>query len=124
MSTGTSSTLGSWRCRCENVYRMRNRFLAVVSVAANLCVLPFASYLAVVTGAAWWSTKRRVPPERRAPSSRVLVIVPAHDEERLIGDTVRSLLGTDYPAHLRRVVVVADHCGDSTAESPNAPAPR
>lgn len=43
------------------------------------------------------------------------VIVPAHDEETGIARTVRSLLETDYPADLRRVIVVADNCTDQTA---------
>jgi cellulose synthase/poly-beta-1,6-N-acetylglucosamine synthase-like glycosyltransferase len=43
------------------------------------------------------------------------VIVPAHDEEHGITDTVRSLLAVDYPADLRRVFVVADNCTDGTA---------
>lgn len=47
---------------------------------------------------------------------RFLVVVPAHNEELLIESCVRSLLGMDYPADRRRVVVVADNCTDRTAE--------
>lgn len=47
---------------------------------------------------------------------RLLVLVPAHDEEDMIADCVRSLLDADYPADLRRVVVVADNCSDATAQ--------
>lgn len=53
---------------------------------------------------------------RIGPSSkRLTVVVPAHDEEALIGRCVRSLLAQSYPAGLFRVVVVADNCEDSTA---------
>lgn len=48
-------------------------------------------------------------------SKRLVVIVPAHDEESLIGRCVGSLLGQDYPAALFRVVVIADNCSDETA---------
>jgi glycosyltransferase involved in cell wall biosynthesis len=43
----------------------------------------------------------------------VLAIVPAHDEEAAVGRTVRGL--RDVPM-VSRVVVVADGCGDRTAD--------
>ncbi|HJQ53083.1 MAG TPA: glycosyltransferase family 2 protein [Gemmatimonadaceae bacterium] len=46
---------------------------------------------------------------------RILFVVPAHDEELMIQDCVRSLLAMDYPADARRLVVVADNCSDATA---------
>jgi cellulose synthase/poly-beta-1,6-N-acetylglucosamine synthase-like glycosyltransferase len=45
----------------------------------------------------------------------LLVLVPAHDEEPVIGATVRALLDADYALGRRRVVVVADNCRDATA---------
>jgi GT2 family glycosyltransferase len=44
----------------------------------------------------------------------VSVIVPAHDEERVIADCVTSLLASDYPA--LEVVVVLDRCSDRSRE--------
>jgi len=58
----------------------------------------------------------RPAPPSGPPLHRLLVLVPAHDEEELIGPCVASLLAQDYPPQLRRVVVVADNCGDATAE--------
>src|SRR5258706_5027996 len=55
--------------------------------------------------------RRRVRPPSR---TRFLVVIPAHDESALIGDTVRSVLASDYPASLREVVVIADNCTDDT----------
>ncbi len=49
------------------------------------------------------------------PTSRLVILVPAHDEEELVGRTVTSLLSQDYPEDLRRVVVIADNCSDGTA---------
>jgi hypothetical protein len=57
-------------------------------------------------------TERRRTNPRRA---RLLFLVPAHDEEDLIGDCVRAILSMDYPAACRTVVVVADNCSDATA---------
>jgi cellulose synthase/poly-beta-1,6-N-acetylglucosamine synthase-like glycosyltransferase len=45
---------------------------------------------------------------------RLVVLVPAHDEEELIGECVGSLLNQDYPEERRRVVVIADNCTDAT----------
>lgn len=50
------------------------------------------------------------------PSTRLAVIVPAHNEAALIGSCVRSLVQQEYPPELRRVVVVADNCSDATAD--------
>lgn len=56
----------------------------------------------------------------RAPAAgarrlRFDVIVPAHDEEALIGRVVRSLHRSDWPRDTFRIVVVADNCTDGTA---------
>src|SRR5947208_3488359 len=43
---------------------------------------------------------------------RLAVLVPAHDEASGIGATLASLAGCDYPADARRIIVIADNCGD------------
>ena len=47
----------------------------------------------------------------------ISLLVPAHNEERGIAETVQNLLLVDYPDSLRKVVVVADNCTDNTARS-------
>jgi cellulose synthase/poly-beta-1,6-N-acetylglucosamine synthase-like glycosyltransferase len=57
-----------------------------------------------------------LPPQ--APSSRKLrfdIIVPAHNEEPVLANVIRSLQALDWPADQFRVVVVADNCTDATA---------
>ncbi|MFM2153210.1 MAG: hypothetical protein RL199_1645 [Pseudomonadota bacterium] len=56
------------------------------------------------------------PPARRSPRHSFGIIVPAHNEGRVIAQTVHALLGLDYPRSLFRVYVVADNCTDDTAE--------
>jgi 1,2-diacylglycerol 3-beta-glucosyltransferase len=80
-------------------------------VALSLPVLAWAAYLA---GLALLSGRNPVPVPVEPPQTRFDVIVPAHDEELGIAATVESLLAVDYPAHLRRVIVVADNCHDAT----------
>lgn len=64
---------------------------------------------------------RRPPAGEPAPppgdlALRLVVVIPAHDEQSGIGDTLASLELVDYPPHRRRTLVVADNCSDLTAE--------
>ena len=70
-------------------------------------------YLAALSVAALTPTP---PVSGPAPRARLVVLVPAHDEEVLIGRCLQHLLAQDHPAELRRIVVVADNCTDRTAE--------
>ena len=76
-----------------------------------LPVLAGSAYLLVLTAL---SRRSRPPPLSKA-GVKVDIVVPAHDEEVGIGATVASLLAAEYPAALRRVIVVADNCSDDTA---------
>jgi hypothetical protein len=46
----------------------------------------------------------------------LVVLVPAHDEQGGIGATLESRAACDYPQDRVRVVVIADNCGDRTAD--------
>jgi 1,2-diacylglycerol 3-beta-glucosyltransferase len=54
--------------------------------------------------------------EGLSPHSRLAVLIPAHDEELLVGRTIRSLRAQSYPRELFRIAVIADNCTDRTAE--------
>jgi 1,2-diacylglycerol 3-beta-glucosyltransferase len=51
-----------------------------------------------------------------SPSTRFMIVIPAHDEAVVIKATVSRLLAIDYPAHLFSIHIIADHCSDDTAE--------
>jgi cellulose synthase/poly-beta-1,6-N-acetylglucosamine synthase-like glycosyltransferase len=68
-------------------------------------------YLSVLALLAW----RMQMPKYAVPKLRFTVVIPAHNEVEQIAHTVESLKATDYPADLRRIVVVADNCSDDTA---------
>lgn len=84
----------------------------IALVVLSLPVLCWAGYLAAL---AVLSCGRLSAPQAAAPRMRLDVVVPAHDEEHGIAGTVASLLATDYPSELRRVIVVADNCVDATS---------
>jgi 1,2-diacylglycerol 3-beta-glucosyltransferase len=84
----------------------------VILIALAVVPLGWTSYLGFL---ALLSGENPVPSRAGAPTLRFDVIVPAHNEEIGIAATVQSLLAVEYPAELRRVVVVADNCQDATA---------
>jgi glycosyltransferase involved in cell wall biosynthesis len=46
---------------------------------------------------------------------RIVVLVPAHNEEADVASAVRALVGQRYPSSRYEVVVIADNCRDATA---------
>lgn len=50
------------------------------------------------------------------PKSTFALIVPAHNEEMVIGQIIDSFMKLDYPMELFDIYVVADNCTDSTKE--------
>jgi len=74
--------------------------------------LPLA-YLAFLSLAAVLGRRPAAVPATR--KRRFAVIVPAHNEEPVVGDTLQSLARLDYPRELYDRVVIADNCTDRTA---------
>ena len=60
------------------------------------------------------------PVPRQAPRFRFAVLIPAHNEEAVIGPLIESLLRQEYPRELYDVFVVADNCTDGTAAAARA----
>lgn len=90
----------------------------MIAVVASL--IGEAAAAVVIAHGAWWSALSLLamkPAGRRAPSPRrwrFAVLVPAHDEERLIAACVRNLQQAAEGYDVE-VLVVADNCGDATA---------
>lgn len=78
-----------------------------------LCVLSvFAVFAARRRRAAWQKDADSAPPER----VRFVILIPAHNEEGILGKLLESLDALDYPKENYTVCVVADNCTDKTAE--------
>jgi hypothetical protein len=93
--------------------------ILALSWALGLTVLPAALYLGLLAVLA----RPTRPPADALPTVRFAVVVPAHNEQEQIAQTVASLKAMDYPADKYRVVVVADNCTDETAAGLRPPAP-
>jgi 1,2-diacylglycerol 3-beta-glucosyltransferase len=58
----------------------------------------------------------RVSAEQSQPVLRLVVLIPAHDEQSGLEATLMSLAACEYPSENRRTVVIADNCHDRTTE--------
>jgi hopene-associated glycosyltransferase HpnB len=63
----------------------------------------------------FWRIDREPVPQAPAEWPDVIAVIPARNEEALIGETVASLFDQGYPGGFR-IVVVDDHSEDATAE--------
>ncbi len=61
--------------------------------------------------------KPRFPIHGSQHKNRFAIVIPAHDEEAVIGNTVANLMHLDYPKDLFTIYVVADFCSDRTAQN-------
>jgi len=84
-------------------------------ITGELLLTLIVGYLLLLTVAAL-AAKRRTPPRQGEPTSRFIIMVPAHNEERLLPQLLESLSQIDYPRGLYAVHVVADNSSDRTAE--------
>jgi hypothetical protein len=90
----------------------------VISVLPEGVLGAVAGYLSLLTAGAWRAvvSGRTRTPLGAECRHRFGVLIPAHDEERLIGATLKSLAEVDYPEELMSVHVVADNCTDGTVD--------
>ncbi len=85
----------------------------ILFVAAGLMAVPALAFgLALLKP----SRRLRAGGAQVTEQRRLLFLVSAHNEEVLIGECVRSLVGVDYPPDRLLVVVIANNCNDRTAE--------
>jgi cellulose synthase/poly-beta-1,6-N-acetylglucosamine synthase-like glycosyltransferase len=88
--------------------------MTVLDTLLTVAALPFfaaSAYLAALAVLA----RRQTPPAAVEPRLRFDIVVPAHNEEAEIAQTVASLRAIEYPRSHFRVLVVADNCSDATA---------
>jgi cellulose synthase/poly-beta-1,6-N-acetylglucosamine synthase-like glycosyltransferase len=85
----------------------------------DLCLLALALPALLACGYLFLCTllsARERPPPASSRALRFDVFVPAHNEEAVIARTVANLRQLDWPADRFRVIVIADNCGDATAD--------
>ncbi len=98
---------------------MTRLFLNLLGAALLTITLPLVLELAVVTAANLLPSRKRraiAAPQKAADRAPLAIIVPAHNEDLMIGRCVSSLLASGKEAGIRfRIFVVAHNCVDATA---------
>jgi len=86
-------------------------------LAAEVWIAVPILYLCILSVSAILTAKKRNS-EAISPSSQAnfVILIPAHNEEAILGNLLGSLSKLAYPKDLYTVFVVADNCTDNTAE--------
>jgi cellulose synthase/poly-beta-1,6-N-acetylglucosamine synthase-like glycosyltransferase len=98
-------------------------FWIIPQLIMLLMSIPFgliAIYLLILAVASWKNPQKGhicgLFQGKREPKHRFIILVPAHNEELLLGDVVENLRQQFYPQDYYEVVVIADNCTDRTAD--------
>lgn len=83
----------------------------MAALVLALVTFPASLYLGVVAVA---SRLRKALPILPDPGSRVTVVIPAHNEEAVLGDTLDAVAALTSRGPGPDVVVIADNCTDAT----------
>ncbi len=88
----------------------------IAGIAVDVIVLFFFFVGAYCLSVAVFSfvPQNRVAPEHRL--KKFAVLIPAHNEEKVISNLIYSILSADYKRELIKIYVIADGCTDRTAE--------
>ena len=87
--------------------------LEIAALVQLLAASYAASYYALFSFLGRTGFRSRIVQE---PRIRFTVLIPAHNEERVLPATLCSLRASRYPLEQYRVLVIADNCSDRTAE--------
>ncbi len=94
---------------------LANPFLILIVILLFILIFPLCYLLLLAVSSI--RSASEIDIEHRRPSTRFMIIIPAHNEVRVIKDTVHRLSALDYPPHLFSIQVLADHCTDGTEEA-------
>jgi cellulose synthase/poly-beta-1,6-N-acetylglucosamine synthase-like glycosyltransferase len=87
--------------------------LRSIAWTAQFILLALIAYNAIT---AMWGWKVPAPARPGSRARRVRVVIPAHNEEKVIEGILEDLAHQSYPDDHYRVWVLADRCGDRTVE--------
>ena len=88
--------------------------LRLANLGLQLLVGVGGGYFALLTAATF--VRRKSSFDSGSTGRRFALVVPAHNEETTVLNTLKSLAKLDYPGELYEVFVIADNCQDATAD--------
>ncbi len=86
-----------------------------INIAINIIYIFVFLIAAYYTAAAAFSFVPRSNVAKEIKKPRFAVIIPAHNEERVLKGLLDSIKNADYESELIQIIVVADGCSDRTA---------
>ena len=89
-------------------------FQVVLVISLIVLVAIVLYYFILLAGSGIRPRKYQEPVNSESPR-RFALLIPAHNEELVIGRTVKNLLQMDYDPGMFDIVVIADNCDDNTA---------
>ncbi|EPZ48230.1 MULTISPECIES: glycosyltransferase family 2 protein [Alicyclobacillus] len=87
--------------------------LNVVYVFMQIFTGAIGVYQIIMSVFGIWHRREKVI---HGPKKRFAVVIPGHNEERVVGPLIDSLKAQEYPAELFDVHLIADNCTDHTAD--------
>lgn len=91
----------------------------ILMVVAVVCIwsLLLVNVALIIAGYLYYmKCEREAPPELQGEAPFVSVMVPAHNEGKVIGKTVEALLALDYPHERYEIIIINDNSSDNSAE--------
>jgi cellulose synthase/poly-beta-1,6-N-acetylglucosamine synthase-like glycosyltransferase len=88
--------------------------LRLLLAVSQILVAALAAYNLIV---ALWGLSDQSNIRRGTRRRRLRVVVPAHNEEGVVGTLIADLQAQDYPSEFVRVAVIADRCTDGTVQA-------
>ena len=80
-----------------------------------LIYISFAALYHILLSVTYFATRDQRPGKSKGPHSYILLI-PAHNEQTVIGRMLESVKNNGYDKNLLKVFVIADNCTDKTAQ--------
>ena len=90
------------------------KYLYVIQQAMVWILTIYWLYQLIISLCSFVKIKEKPVVEEK--NNKFMAIVPAHNEENVIGNLVESLKNQTYPSDLVDIYVIADNCTDKTAE--------
>lgn len=90
------------------------KYIYILQQAISWIIVIYWLYQLIISACALIQFKEK--PIIKEKKHKFMMILPAHNEESVIGNLVESLQNLDYPKDLYDIYVIADNCTDNTAK--------
>ena len=90
------------------------KYIYILQQAIGWIIVIYWLYQLIISVCALIQFKEK--PMIKNKKHKFMMILPAHNEESVIGNLVESLQNLDYPKELYDIYVIADNCTDNTAK--------